>query len=97
MLEHDTRLKFLRFRNETIAAYETVHHNGALAAETTRYHSLTSLFQTSEYSVLMSLNALNAMQNMIFVTGIILISSLSAYHISIGVHKGECLFHWKCA
>ena len=44
-------------------------------------------FQTAEFSVLFSLNALNALQNLIFILGIVLVSTLSAYQITLGQHS----------
>ena len=68
-------------------SYEVVHYNDALGAELERYSDRISGFQRAEYSVLFSLNLLNATQNIIFATGILLVSLLSAYHVSIDAQK----------
>ena len=68
-------------------AYETVHHNCAVPLEAHRFGILVDLFQKAEFSVLLSLNALNAIQNFIFIFGVILVCSFSAYQISVGLHK----------
>lgn len=74
-------------RTDAIMAYETVHYNNATPLEISKFKSLVHNFQRAEYSVLLSLNALNAIQNSIFMIGVILVSGLSAYQISIGLHK----------
>lgn len=76
-------------RTDAIMAYETVHYNGALTLETSRFHHLVTQFQTSEFSVLFSLNGLNAVQNGIFILGVILVCLLSAYQISIGIQSAS--------
>ncbi|TVY93794.1 ABC transporter, partial [Lachnellula willkommii] len=73
-------------RTDAIMAYETVHYNGAFSLENLKFHKLVTAFQASEFSVLFSLNALNAAQNVIFVLGVIMVCLLSAYQISIGIH-----------
>ncbi|KAL9084059.1 MAG: hypothetical protein Q9165_008260 [Trypethelium subeluteriae] len=72
---------------DALMVYETVHYNGAVSAEISRLQNLVSAFQHSESSVLLSLNTLNAVQNFIFTLGVILVCILSAYQISIGIHK----------
>jgi ATP-binding cassette, subfamily B, vacuolar membrane transporter HMT1/ACLQ len=74
-------------RTDAIMAYETVHYNNAVPFETSKFRSLVVAFQKAEFSVLFSLNVLNAMQNSIFIVGTILITVLSAYQISQGYHK----------
>jgi ABC-type transport system involved in Fe-S cluster assembly fused permease/ATPase subunit len=68
-------------------AYETVHYNGAFSVEISKFKTLVKAFQEAEYSVLFSLNALNVTQNSIFIFGVVLVCSLSAYQISVGVVK----------
>lgn len=65
-------------------SYEVVHYNSALEAEQSRFASRVDKFQIAEFSVLFSLNMLNAAQNLIFTLGVAMVSLLSAYHISIG-------------
>jgi ABC-type transport system involved in Fe-S cluster assembly fused permease/ATPase subunit len=68
-------------------AYETVHYNGAVPLEISKFRRLVGNFQKAEFSVLFSLNGLNATQNGIFILGVVLVCILSAYQISIGLHK----------
>ena len=68
-------------------AYETVHYNGAVSLEISKFLKLITNFQKAEFSVLFSLNGLNAIQNGIFILGVVLVSVLSAYQISIKLHK----------
>ncbi|KAL5364120.1 putative transport protein [Aspergillus floccosus] len=71
-------------KTDAIMSYEVVHYNGALQAEQSRFADRISGFQKSEFSVLVSLNLLNAAQNMIFTMGVVMVSFLSAWRISIG-------------
>ena len=74
-------------RTDAIMTYETVHHNCAVPNEKARFERLVASFQQAEFGVLFSLNMLNALQNIIFIFGVVLTIFLSAYQISIGVHK----------
>ncbi|KAH8585421.1 putative ABC heavy metal transporter [Bisporella sp. PMI_857] len=76
-------------KTDAIMAYETVHYNGAFRVETSKFHKLVTAFQASEFSVLCSLNYLNAAQNSIFIIGVITVCILSAYQISIGIHTAS--------
>lgn len=79
---HDNML--ISQRTDAIMSYEVVHYNGALQAEKSRFANRMEGFQKSEMSVLVSLNLLNAAQNMIFTLGVVMVSFLSAWRISIG-------------
>lgn len=68
-------------------SYEVVHYNDAVQAELSRYSDRMTGFQRAEYSVLFSLNLLNATQNLIFAVGVLLVSLLSAYHVSVDVER----------
>lgn len=68
-------------------AYEMVHYNGAIPLEISKFGQLVTAFQRAEFSVLFSLNKLNATQNGIFIIGVILVCILSAYQISIGLYR----------
>lgn len=68
-------------------AYETVHHNCAVPAEVSKFGFLIHSFQKAESFVLLSLNSLNAIQNLIFILGVLLVCILSAYQISVELHK----------
>ncbi|KAG9230913.1 P-loop containing nucleoside triphosphate hydrolase protein [Amylocarpus encephaloides] len=74
-------------KTDAIMAYETVHYNGSVPLEVSKLRMLIALFQKAEFYVLFSLNGLNAIQNAIFILGVILVSGLSMYQISIGLHR----------
>ncbi|KAF4636131.1 hypothetical protein G7Y89_g1951 [Cudoniella acicularis] len=74
-------------KTDAIIAYETVHHNCAVPSEIAKFRFLVSKFQKAEFSVLLSLHGLNAIQNFIFIVGVILVAMLSAYQISQGQHQ----------
>lgn len=63
-------------------SYETVHYNGAINLETSRFERLTSAFQRAEWKVLSSLNLLNAVQNGVFTVGLLILCYLDAFQIS---------------
>lgn len=65
-------------------SYESVHLNSALKTEISRFETFLRLFQGAEYTVSLSLNALNFVQNSIFIVGIFLIAIVCATEISIG-------------
>ena len=68
-------------------SYEIVHYNDAAIGEQSRFTDYVKAFQRSEYSVLVSLNLLNATQNLIFTFGVLLVTLLSAYYVSIDAQK----------
>ncbi|KAI4908876.1 hypothetical protein J4E90_008613 [Alternaria incomplexa] len=74
-------------KTDAIMSYETVHHNSALPLELSKFQRLVKYFQEAEYSVFFSLNALNAVQNFIFVVGVLLTCLLAAFQISEGIYK----------
>ncbi|MCJ1352283.1 MAG: hypothetical protein MMC33_002267 [Icmadophila ericetorum] len=74
-------------KTDAIMAYETVHHNCAVALEVSKFGHLVRFFQKAEFSVLFSLNTLNVIQNLIFTLGIVLVCAISAYQISAGLLK----------
>ncbi|KAF1362641.1 putative transport protein [Lizonia empirigonia] len=74
-------------KTDAIMSYETVHHNSALPLELSKFQRLVKHFQEAEYSVLFSLNMLNAVQNFIFVLSVLLTCLLAAFQISEGTHK----------
>lgn len=63
-------------------SYEIVHHNGAVAAEMSRFGRLVSIFQRAEYKVFLSLNLLNAIQNGVFTVGLLILCYFDAFQIS---------------
>jgi ABC-type transport system involved in Fe-S cluster assembly fused permease/ATPase subunit len=71
------------YRTDAMMSYETVHYNCAIPLEVSRFRSLVEYFQRAEYFVLFSLNGLNAIQNFIFIFGVVLVCLLSGYQISI--------------
>ena len=68
-------------------SYETVHHNNAVGSELSKFQILVKAFQNAEFSVLFSLNSLNAAQNLIFTFAVMLACLLSAYQISLDLHQ----------
>ncbi|GIK07509.1 hypothetical protein Aspvir_003175 [Aspergillus viridinutans] len=74
-------------KSDAIMAYDVVHYNSAIDQEQRRLSDRVTAFQRAEFGVLVSLNLLNAVQNLIFTLGVALVSFLSAYNISIGVEK----------
>ncbi|KAI1952058.1 hypothetical protein LOY94_001650 [Ophidiomyces ophidiicola] len=70
-------------KTDAIMSYEVVHYNDAVSAELSRFSDRVYFFQKAEFSVLVSLNLLNAVQNFIFTLGVMAVAFLSAYHISI--------------
>ncbi|EMD58423.1 hypothetical protein COCSADRAFT_350841 [Bipolaris sorokiniana ND90Pr] len=74
-------------KTDAIMSYETVHHNSALPLELSKFQRLVKYFQEAEYSVFFSLNVLNAVQNFIFVLGVLLTCLLAAFQISEGTYK----------
>ncbi|KAF1950195.1 hypothetical protein CC80DRAFT_529081 [Byssothecium circinans] len=71
-------------KTDTMMSYETVHHNGALPVEVNRFATYVGNYQEAEYSVLLSLNALNITQNMILTLGILMVVLLASLQISLG-------------
>ncbi|KAK8013420.1 hypothetical protein PG991_009013 [Apiospora marii] len=69
-------------KTDALISYETVHHNGAIGAEMTRFRKLMAFFQGAEYKVFFSLNLLNAVQNIVFTIGILILCYLDAFQIS---------------
>lgn len=67
-------------------SYETVHHNNAVPIEVDRFGEHVAQFQTAEFSVLFSLNALNIAQNLVLTFGALLVVLLSTLQISVGMH-----------
>jgi ATP-binding cassette, subfamily B, vacuolar membrane transporter HMT1/ACLQ len=71
---------------DAMMSYETVHHNGAITTEGDRFGRQVQTYQTAEFAVLFSLNALNITQNLILTIGVLLVVLLSSYQISVGMH-----------
>ncbi|KAI1934442.1 hypothetical protein LOZ66_005910 [Ophidiomyces ophidiicola] len=74
-------------KTDAIMSYEVVHYNDAVSAELSRFSDRVYFFQKAEFSVLVSLNLLNAVQNFIFTLGVMAVAFLSAYHISISTEE----------
>ncbi|MCJ1401064.1 hypothetical protein MMC11_004276 [Xylographa trunciseda] len=74
-------------KTEVIASYETVHHNSAMEAEASKFETYVQGYQASEFSVLLSLNGLNIVQNSVFTLGTLFVVLLSAYQISLGTQS----------
>lgn len=74
-------------KNDSLTSYETVKYFNAEDYEFNRYRKAVSAFQKMEYKVVVSLNVLNISQNMVFMTGLLATSMLSAYQVTIGKRK----------
>jgi ABC-type transport system involved in Fe-S cluster assembly fused permease/ATPase subunit len=74
-------------KNDSLTSYETVKYFNAEDYEFERYRKAVSAFQKMEYKVTVSLNILNISQNMVFMTGLLATSLLSAYQVTIGKRK----------
>ncbi|KAI1858131.1 hypothetical protein JX265_010799 [Neoarthrinium moseri] len=71
-------------KTDAIMAFETVQHNCAVPAETEKFRSHVTVYQTAERLVQLSLNGMNLTQSSIFSLGTALLVAISAYKISIG-------------
>ncbi|KAK0113195.1 hypothetical protein ONS95_014892 [Cadophora gregata] len=74
-------------KNDSLTSYETVKYFNAEAYEFNRYRSAVQAFQNMEYQVTISLNILNISQNMVFMTGLLITSFISAYQVTTGTRK----------
>lgn len=74
-------------KNDSLTSYETVKYFNAEDYEFKRYRSAVSAFQKMEYQVIVSLNILNITQNVVFMSGLLATSMLSAYQVTIGKRK----------
>lgn len=74
-------------KNDSLTSYETVKYFNAEDYEFKRYRNAVSAFQKMEYKVTVSLNVLNISQNMVFMTGLLATSLLSAYQVTQGQRK----------
>jgi ABC-type transport system involved in Fe-S cluster assembly fused permease/ATPase subunit len=71
-------------KNDSLTSYETVKYFNAEQYEFNRYRKAVSAFQKAEYGVTVSLNILNISQNMVFMTGLLFVSLISAYQVQSG-------------
>lgn len=71
-------------KNDSLTSYETVKYFNAEDYEFNRYRKAVTAFQTMEYKVTVSLNVLNISQNMVFMTGLLATSFISAYQVTTG-------------
>lgn len=74
-------------KNDSLTSYETVKYFNAEAYEFNRYRKAVVAFQKMEYKVTISLNILNISQNMVFMTGLLATSFISAYQVTTGTRK----------
>jgi ABC-type transport system involved in Fe-S cluster assembly fused permease/ATPase subunit len=72
-------------KNDSIQSYETVKYFGAEDYEFDRYRTAVKNYQGAEYQVLLSLNVMNITQNMIFMLGLLVVSFIMAYQITLGM------------
>ena len=71
-------------KNDSLTSYETVKYFNAEDYEFNRYRKAVTAFQKMEYKVTVSLNVLNISQNMVFMTGLLATSFISAYQVTTG-------------
>ncbi|KAI1005391.1 ABC transporter [Podosphaera aphanis] len=69
-------------KNDSLISYETVKYFNAEAYEFNRYRMAVIAFQKMEYKVNLSLNVLNISQNLVFMTGLLMTSFISAYQVT---------------
>ncbi|KAG4434977.1 hypothetical protein IFR05_009531 [Cadophora sp. M221] len=74
-------------KNDSLTSYETVKYFNAEEYEFNRYRQAVVAFQKMEYQVTISLNVLNISQNMVFMTGLLVTSFISAYQVTTGIRK----------
>lgn len=74
-------------KNDSLTSYETVKYFNAEEYEFDRYRQAVVAFQNMEYKVTVSLNVLNISQNMVFMTGLLATSFISAYQVTTGVRE----------
>ncbi|CAL3969286.1 hypothetical protein PZA11_006127 [Diplocarpon coronariae] len=74
-------------KNDSLTSYETVKYFNAEEYEFNRYRKAVTAFQAMEYEVTISLNILNISQNMVFMTGLLVTSFISAYQVTTGIRK----------
>ncbi|KAL7276231.1 ATP-binding cassette-type vacuolar membrane transporter Hmt1 [Rhizina undulata] len=74
-------------KNDSMVAYETVKYFNAESYEFNRYRGAVRAYQKAEYMVLLSLNAMNVTQNLVFMVGLVIASFLSAWQVSMGEVK----------
>lgn len=74
-------------KNDSLISYETVKYFNAEAYEFSRYRQAVDSFQKMEYKVNISLSILNISQNMVFMTGLLLTSIISAYQVTTNARK----------
>ncbi|PBP27904.1 heavy metal tolerance protein precursor [Diplocarpon rosae] len=74
-------------KNDSLTSYETVKYFNAEEYEFNRYRKAVIAFQAMEYEVTISLNILNISQNMVFMTGLLITSFISAYQVTTGIRK----------
>ena len=71
-------------KNDSLMSYETVKYFGAEEYEFSRYRQAVVAFQTTELRVNISLNILNISQNLVFILGLLIVSLIAAYQVTIG-------------
>ncbi|KAF8854696.1 hypothetical protein BDZ45DRAFT_706449 [Acephala macrosclerotiorum] len=74
-------------KNDSLTSYETVKYFNAEDYEFDRYRKAVIAYQKMEYKVTISLNILNISQNMVFMTGLLATSLLSAYQVTTGTRS----------
>lgn len=73
-----------RFRNDSLVSYESVKYFNAEAYEFARFRKAVCDFQKQEYTLYISLNIMNIVQNFVFTLGLMITCFIAAYQVTIG-------------
>jgi len=71
-------------RNDSLISYESVKYFNAEAYEFKRYRGAVCDFQKQEYTLYISLNIMNIVQNLVFTFGLMITCFIAAYQVTIG-------------
>lgn len=72
------------FRNDSLVSYESVKYFNAEAYEFARFRKAVCDFQKQEYTLYISLNIMNIVQNFVFTLGLMITCFIAAYQVTIG-------------
>ncbi len=71
-------------RNDSLVSYESVKYFNAEAYEFKRFRDAVCAFQKQEYTLHISLNIMNIVQNLVFTLGLMITCFIAAYQVTIG-------------
>lgn len=74
-------------KNDSLMSYETVKYFNAETFEFKRFRQSVLDFQKTQYGVELSFSVMYVTQNMIFLTGLLLTSFISAYQVTTGTRE----------